>query len=311
MSLHDASTSAFSSPACSTPEVLWPAKAQLGEGLCWSPSTQSLWWVDIFGKRLMRLSLATGERREWPFDEMISAVAERANGQGLIVSLKSGIAFFDPETGGLQRLHSPEPHLEGNRFNDGKCDAQGRFWSGTMDMACTAETGSLYHVASDGIATRIACSWAAGFPVVNGPTWSLDGRRIWVNDTARNFMHTGDFDPLTGAVTATRVFMRLAKGDGYPDGMTTDAAGRLWVAHWGGAAVTCHAPDDGRELARIALPTSNITNVCFGGPDMTTLFITSASAELTPEQVASQPLAGSLFAVQTDALGVAPHRFAG
>ncbi len=313
MSIHEPSASTFSSPQCGTPQLLWPAQALLGEGLCWSPASQSIWWVDIFGKRLMRLSLASGERRQWPFDEMISAVAERANGRGLIVSLKSGIAFFDPDTGTLERLHSPEQHLQGNRFNDGKCDAQGRFWAGSMDMACKAESGSLYAVAADadGNATSITCAWPTGFPVVNGPAWSLDGRRIWVNDTARNFIHTGDFDPHSGSVSNTRIFLRLAKGDGYPDGMTTDAAGRLWVAHWGGACVTCHAPDDGRELARIALPTSNITNVAFGGADMATLFITSASAELTPEQASSQPLAGSLFSVPTDARGIAPHRFAG
>jgi sugar lactone lactonase YvrE len=105
--------------------------------------------------------------------------------------------------------------------------------------------------------------------------------------------------------------LRLPKGDGYPDGMTTDRAGRLWIAHWAGACVTCHASDDGRELARIALPTSNVTNVAFGGPDLRTLFITTAATELSEAQRAREPLAGALFAVDTDAIGVAPHRFAG
>jgi D-xylonolactonase len=145
------------------------------------------------------------------------------------------------------------------------------------------------------------------FPVFNGPTWSLDGRTMWINDTARNFIHACPFDPASGAIGPPSMWLRFAKGDGYPDGMTTDSDGRVWIAHWAGGCVTCHAADDARELARIVMPTSNITNVAFGGPELRTLFISSAATEL-PE---AQPLAGALFAVETDAVGMAPHRFAG
>lgn len=309
MSTSAGASTVFNSPTCGHPRAIWAAGALLGEGLCWSPSHEAIYWVDIFGRKLMRLSIANNEKREWAFDETISAVAERASGEGLIVSLQRGVAFFDPESGSLQRLNEPESHLPDNRFNDGKCDAHGRFWTGTMDMSCKAETGSLYRVTSTGASASTERAWAANFPVVNGPAWSLDGRVIWVNDTARNAVHVADFDPDTGTLSNPRPWLRLVHGDGYPDGMTTDRDGRLWIAHWAGSCVTCHAPDDGRELARIELPTSNVTNVAFGGRDLRTLFITSAAAELPDEQRASQPLAGALFAVATDAIGLAPHRF--
>jgi sugar lactone lactonase YvrE len=300
----------FTAPRVGAPQVLWAAGAQLGEGLCWSAAEQALYWVDILGQSIMRQAMGSGERRVWPMPQTVSAVAERAGG-GLIVSLRREIAFFDPRTGALERLPEAEPQWPGNRFNDGKCDAQGRFWACTMDFACTAHTGSLYRVVASPQGPVVECAWAANFPVVNGPAWSLDGRTLWLNDTARNAVHALDFDAATGTVSRPREWLRFAPGDGLPDGMTTDAQGRLWIAHWGGGCVTCHAPDDGRELARVALPTSNVTNVAFGGPDFSTLFISTAATELDEAQRAREPLAGALFAAETDATGLPAHRFAG
>jgi len=292
----------------SDPRCVWPAGATLGEGTCWSEREQALYWVDILGHWLHRWRLADGEQSSWAFDETISAVAERANKPGLAVTLRRGLALFDPATGELQRLHEPEPERDSNRFNDGKCDAQGRFWAGSMDFACKAPTGALYCFDANGLGT---CAFDAGFAVTNGPTWSRDQRTMFFNDTVHQQVHAFDFDLATGTLSGQRPWLRFAKGDGYPDGMTTDADGRLWIAHWGAACVTCHDPDSAEELLRVKLPTDHITNIVFGGPELRTLFITSARFELSDAQLQAQPLAGGLFAVETSATGRPANLFAG
>jgi D-xylonolactonase len=322
------------------PHCVWPAEATLGEGTCWSVREQALWWVDILGHRLHRLTPASGERRSWDFDATISAVAERARGPGLFVTLQRSFALFDPATGAVTRLQQPEPELPKNRFNDGKCDAAGRFWAGTMDFDCVAPSGSLYRYAATGAganalargadaasggavgpeATHAASPdrfgrWVraldAGFAVTNGPTWSQDGRTLYFTETTRGRIHAFDFDLASGTLSNRRLWLQFEKGEGHPDGMTTDAAGRIWIAHWGGARVTCRDPASGAELARIALPTDHITNVAFGGAAFDTLYITSATSGLDAARRRAQPLAGGLFAARTDAIGVPANLFAG
>ena len=260
----------------------------------------ALYWVDILGRRLHRCRADGSERASWDFDEEISALAERANAPGLVVTLRRGFALFDPGRHEPARyLHRPPEEPPSNRFNDGKCDARGRFWGGTMDFACVAPTGAFYAYDASGHCVR----HDLGFAVTNGPAWSLDGRTMFVNDSVGGNVFAWDFDIDNGALSNRRLWLHLASNDGLPDGMTLDAQGRLWVAHWGGRCVTCHDAS-AEEVARIELPVSQVTNVAFGGADLRTLFISSARVGLSAQQLQIEPLAGGLFALEMPTPGM-------
>jgi len=286
-------------------ECVWPAQAQLGEGTLWSVREQALYWVDILAGQLHRYSPALGARTSWHFDEEVSAVAERRAHPGLLLTLRHDFAYFDPETARLERLCRVEADQPGNRFNDGKCDSAGRFWGTTIDFACERATGAIYRFNAAAECVRMH----PGYVVNNGPTWSLDGRTLYLNDTLGGRVQAFDFDPAEGTLSNERTWLQLGPDDGFPDGMTTDADGNLWIAHWGGSCVTCHDPQSAEERGRIALPASQITNCVFGGADLQTLFITSARTGLGQEQLDKEPLAGGLFSVRTHGAGLPSPAF--
>ena len=305
----------MTTPALITPELpepltdarcIWQAGACLGEGPVWSDRQQALYWTDIHAGKLHRHTPDNGSQQSWQFDEEICAVAEREQG-GLIITLASGFAFFDPDSGKLTRLHSPEPDKPGNRFNDGKCDAAGRFWAGSMDRACTEASGALYRYDPDGRCHKLD----TGYIISNGPSFSPDGRTLYHHESKLGVIYAFDLDMATGAISQRRCFARLAPALGGPDGSTTDREGRLWLALFGGSHVI-RIRQDGQVDACIHLPCSLVTSCCFGGPDFDILFITTASFKLTPAQRAKQPLAGGLFAAHLPgAGGCAAARFAG
>lgn len=288
---------------------VWPGGAALGEGALWSPGEGRLYWVDILGCRVHRLDPASGRVWSWTHAEQVSALAERRDAPGLAVALRRGLALWHPDepAGSPRYLCRPEPERAGNRFNDGKCDAQGRFWLGSMDLAGHAPTGALYRIDGGGQAVRME----DGVAISNGPAWIDDGRTLLFNDTAGACVLAYEFDAAAGEISGRRVWARFAAGDGVPDGMATDAEGRVWICHWGGGCVTCHDPRDARELMRLRLPVSQVTSCAFGGEDLRTLYVTSARVGLDARALAQQPLAGGLFAVRLPVAGRPAHRFAG
>lgn len=284
---------------------VWNAHAELGEGPMWSEREQALYWVDILQRRLHRYTPGVEQREKtWQFDEEISAVVERMGRPGLLVSLRHGFAFFDPATEKLERLAAPEAEMPDNRFNDAKCDSRGRYWAGTIDYACKAPTGSLYRFNPDFSCEKIE----SGYTVTNGPTWSSDQHTMYHNDSAKGRVYAFDFDLEHGTVSNKRLFLQFGRDEGSPDGMTTDAEGGVWIAHWGGSRITRRDPE-GVVLQTLKLPVSQVTSCAFGGPDLTTLYVTSAATGLTAEQKQAEPLAGGLFEIELGIPGVAANMF--
>ena len=270
----------------------------LGEGTIWSARDDAVYWVDILAPALNRLSLKDGAVERWAMPEPLGWVAERAGG-GFIGGFKSGFAeiSLDPLT--ITPIGDPEPDLPGNRMNDGKADAQGQIWCGTMDMAEESDSGSLYRLTPDLVWQQMD----TGYRVPNGPAFSPCGQWLYHSDTARRVMYR--FARTAEGIADRQPFISFTDADGYPDGMTVDADGHIWVAHWGGGRISRFTPD-GRLDRAIALPARQVTNICFAGPDLDRMFVSSAAIGLD-----ATPYDGGLFEVDCGGRGLPTHLFAG
>ena len=278
---------------------------RLGEVPVWDVKEQALYWVDIEGRLLQRYRPATGAVDTWTMPERIACFALREKG-GMIVAFASGIALYDLDTARIDWIARPEADKPTNRFNEGKCDRRGRFFAGTMDDRLTEHTAALYRVDPDLSVHRVF----GDVGISNCFVWSLDDRVFWFADTLDGRIYRYDYDADAGTVANRRVFADTrAEGCG-PDGGTIDAEGYLWNAQWDGWRLVRYAPD-GRVDRIVRLPVQKPTSCMFGGPDLRTLYVTSAVWDLTPEQLSAQPRAGGLFALDVGVAGVSEPRFAG
>jgi sugar lactone lactonase YvrE len=276
-----------------------PERDLLGEGPLWSARDNALYWVDIKAPRVNRLSLADGRTQTWTMPETIGWLIERQDQPGFIAGFKRGFArmTLDPLT--IDLFGDPESHLPDTRMNDAKADAEGRIWAGSMDERDGAQPiGALRRLDTDFTWLEVD----TGYRIANGPTFSPDQKTLYHADSADRIVYAYTVDD-DGGLADKHEFVRFNNDMGFPDGMTTDAEGGIWIAAWDGGRVNRFTPDG--QLDRvIALPASQITSCAFAGPNLDRLFVTSAAMGRDDE-----PLAGALFEIDAGVRGLPPGQF--
>ncbi|MEV8468272.1 SMP-30/gluconolactonase/LRE family protein [Fluviibacterium sp. DFM31] len=284
--------------------VAVPGMDFLAEGPHWSEAEGRLHWVDILAPSVVTGDPARGTRQQVELPELVGCVVPRVSG-GFVVATETGVKLMDAD-GALRLLAEPEADIPGNRFNDGKCDRQGRFWVGSLAINTAPGHGNLWRIDADGSSHRMD----SGIHISNGLGWSPDDRTMYFTDSGSREIFAYDFDAARGTIANRRVFVRLDESFGVPDGLTVDAEGHVWTACWDGWAVVRFDPQ-GKVDRVIDVPVPRPTSCTFGGPDLSTLFITTARIRLSSQVLAEAPLSGSLLSVDTGVRGQPETRFAG
>ncbi|GGJ06933.1 hypothetical protein GCM10010885_15110 [Alicyclobacillus cellulosilyticus] len=288
-----------------TLELILDARATLGEGPSWHVGEGVLYWVDIEGRAIHVYHPGTGRDRTIPVGQMVGAVVPRAQG-GLVVVLQDGFYALNPVTGALSLLAAVEADDPRTRFNDGKCDARGRFWAGTMAIADSPEPlGSLYCLEPD-LSVRKVLS---GIFCSNGIGWSPDNRVMYYIDSPTRKVMAYDYHLDTGTIANPRVVAEIDQG--VPDGMTVDEEGMIWVAQWDGGVVSRWNPYTGERLLTVEVPAPRTTSCVFGGPNLDELYITSARTGLDAATLAAYTHSGGLFRASVGVRGLPTCAFAG
>ena len=293
---------------------------ELGEGPIWDSDRQRLLWVDIFGKAVHALNPESGKQEHWQLDEMVGFVLPSEDGP-LIAGLASGLATIDldvdlAEGNDHEQCLSPKylVYLDEDqpevRLNDGVCDSQGRLWCGTMHMPATQTLGKLY--CFDGCTTPTVAD--DGYLVTNGPALSNDGQTLYHTESVASENQPAGIYAFDlhddGSLHNKRLHIPYLERQATPDGLMVDADDQLWVGEWGGSKLACF-DSQGKLLLEIPLPTSNVTKAAFGGKNLDVLYVTTATAGLSAEQLAAEPQAGGLFEIYGVGQGLEPRRFRG
>lgn len=282
-------------------EVVLECGNILGESATWSVREQALYWVDIRQPALHRLHPATSKHDQWLMPDLCGAVILAED--GLVVALRNRLSSFDPKTNRLTPLLEIESDAADNRLNEAKCDRAGRIWIGSMRDFAAAVTGSLYVVHRDMTVRRVL----EDIHVPNSLGWSPDNRFMYFADSGKNAIQRYVFDLADGSIREPSTLVDC-EHPGRPDGCAVDVNGFLWSTRYGAGRVVLVSPS-GAIVASIELEASQPTSCALGGPDLRTLYITTAKQKLTPAQLASQRGAGHLFAVAVDTPGLPDTEF--
>jgi sugar lactone lactonase YvrE len=267
-------------------------KCALGEGPVWNEETQTIFWLDITQNLIHSYNINQQKHSSFNVGEMVGSIAFREKG-GLIAGLQNGIAFIDIENKKIEHIINPQndPAI---RFNDGKCDAAGRFWVGTMALSEEDNKGNLFVVETDlSVKKKIE-----NVSISNGIAWNRDKTIMYYINTPTNYVFAFDYNIENGEINNQRVALDLTHENGFADGMTIDEEGMLWIAFYSGWRVARYNPENGELLKQIELPVENVSCCTFGGQELNDLYITTANKGMSEEALKQQPLAGSLFVVK-------------
>ncbi len=285
------------------------APARLGESPFWHPEEAALYWCDIPGRALHRWVPAAAAHTQWDFDTEPGSIAPVPGGD-LVLAMRDGLFRFSPATGQRRLLAAPPYDTRLERFNDGKADPQGRFWVGTIYEPRQPALAALYRYGAGRLQRLVGDA-----TVSNGLAFSPDGRTLYWSDTAAHRVYAFDFDGADGSLSRQRVFaefpLKPADADishygGRPDGAAVDSEGAYWCAMYEGARLLRFAPD-GQLLQELPLPARCPTMPCFGGPDLRTLYVTTASDKRPEGELAALPLSGRVLSLRVEVPGLPVH----
>lgn len=273
---------------------------ELGEGAIWNDSNREFWHVDIEGKQLFKTNLSTKKQQAYDMGQRIGTVVPDDLGNA-IVALQDGVYRFNFDSGRFELITNPLDTIPEIRFNDGKCDARGRLWVGSMGLQQKPNRASLYRIESG-----TAIAQLDSVTISNGIVWSQDNKTMYYIDTPHENVKAYDFDLENGTISNERVVIEIG-GLGFPDGMAIDAEGMLWIALWNGNSVARWNPQTGELIGKVEVPAHNITSCAFVGQQLDSLIITSARVDMNDAERVKYPLAGSLFVVVPGVRGVRSH----